>query len=380
MSIFKIFHKRQEGPCKTCLMIGGSGMAAVWIKNFIENFTHQVKIVGLCDVNTKVLEKNAKLLGLSKDRLFTDFNEACEKVKADFCGIAIPPQFHSSAAIAAMENGMPVLCEKPIADTLEAAKAMLHTSKKTDMPCAIIQQFRYASNKQEFIRIRDEGRLGRLQYIVGKYADDYQRFTSDKRPHRRLLFHDCVHHFDMFRFLSGSDCETLSGFGWKPEWSKFDHWSSGFYIMRMENGLHAFYEGNSSGAGLITNWHSYYRAEFENGTVELLDENRVVIYQMGKKTRSYKAPKVIFPGRSGQPIGGFWGHVYIIDEFLNWLDGGLPSSTRIEDNIKSFVMSIAARDTTLDNQPKKIRDYLLDVEYLISDSKHKVNIQDSVQL
>ena len=63
---------------------------------------------------------------------------------------------------------MPVICEKPIADTLDAAKAMVHTAQKTGLPCAIIQNYRYADNKQELIRIRDEGRLGRLQHIVGK--------------------------------------------------------------------------------------------------------------------------------------------------------------------------------------------------------------------
>ena len=62
---------------------------------------------------------------------------------------------------------MPVICEKPIADTLEAAKAMVATSQKTGMPCAIIQNYRYARNKQELVRIREEGRLGRLQHIVG---------------------------------------------------------------------------------------------------------------------------------------------------------------------------------------------------------------------
>ena len=152
---------------RTCLMIGGSGMAGGWINNFTSNFSDRIEIVGLADVNTEVLTAQGETLGLGTSQLFTDFNEACASVKADFCGIAVPPQFHSPAAIAAMENGMPVICEKPIADTLDAAKAMVRTAQKTGLPCAIIQNYRYADNKQELIRIRDEGRLGRLQHIVG---------------------------------------------------------------------------------------------------------------------------------------------------------------------------------------------------------------------
>ena len=55
-------------------------------------------------------------------------------------------------------------------------------------------------------------------------------------------------------------------------------------------------------------------------------------------------------------------HHHLFDEFLNWLEGGKPSDTRIEDNIKSFVLVIAAMETTLDGQPKQIADYLKDLD------------------
>ena len=52
---------------------------------------------------------------------------------------------------------MPVICEKPIADTLAAAKAMAAKAEETGLPCAIIQNYRYAPNKQEVVRIREGG-------------------------------------------------------------------------------------------------------------------------------------------------------------------------------------------------------------------------------
>ena len=41
---------------KTCLMIGGSGMAGSWIRNFVGNFSDRIKIIGLADVLPDVLE------------------------------------------------------------------------------------------------------------------------------------------------------------------------------------------------------------------------------------------------------------------------------------------------------------------------------------
>lgn len=335
-------------------MIGCSGMAGRWVDWLSERLGDRVEIAGLVDVNEEVLGDRGGKLGLNDDQLFTDYEEACANVKADFCGIATPPQFHSPAAIAAMDAGMAVICEKPIADTLEAAKAMAAKAVETGLPCAIIQNYRYAPNKQELVRIREEGRLGRLQHIVGRYACDYRKYESWGKAWRHdmdfgLLFEGSVHHFDMLRFLSGGDCEVFQGFGWNPQWSSFKHFSSGIYLMRMNNGVHTAYEGNSSAAGVTNCWHrEHYRLEFEEGTVEVGgDEVGVQITRVGQEPEVYDAADMEWAG-----------HEYLLKEFVDWLDGGAPSATRIEDNLKSFALVIAAMETTVDGQPKKIADYL----------------------
>jgi len=340
---------------KTCLMIGAGGMAGGWINRFVNAFSDRIRIIGLVDVRDDVLKKQGEALGLDERSLFTDYRLAMEKVKADFCGIATPPQFHSPQAVAAMEHGMPVISEKPIADTLDAAKLMVRASQKTGLPCAIIQNYRYAPNKQELVRIRDEGRLGRLQHIIGRYACDYRNYGSwgawRHDMQYGLLFEGSVHHFDMLRFLSGGNCETLVGFGWNPEWSSFKHYSSGMYLMRMDNGIHTFYEGNSTAAGITNCWHGeYYRAEFESGTVEMSHGAEMRIHRAGKDVEVYEAPPIKLNG-----------HDYLFNEFLDWLDVGKPSATRIEDNIQSFAMVIAAVETTGDSQPRKIAGYISDL-------------------
>jgi predicted dehydrogenase len=203
------------------------------------------------------------------------------------------------------------------------------------------------------VRIRDEKRLGRLQHIVGRYACDYREHGSWGKAWRHdmdfgLLFEGSVHHFDMMRFLSGGDCEAFQGFGWNPEWSSFKHFSSGFYLMRMDNGVHAAYEGNSSAAGITSCWHKeYYRLEFEGGTVEIGAGDEVRITRVGQELEVYQAPALEHTG-----------HEYQLQEFVDWLEGGPASATRIEDNLQSFALVIAAMETTEDGSPKRIADYL----------------------
>ena len=338
---------------KTCLMIGASGMAGRWVQWLTEELADRVQIVGLVEIDEQVLAEQGAKLGLRADQLYTDGEEACAKVKADFCGIATPPQFHCSLALAAMDAGMPVICEKPIASTWAEAKKMAAKAKQTGLPCAIIQNYRYAPNKQEVVRIRDEQRLGRLQHIVGRYACDYREHGSWGKAWRHdmdfsLLFEGSVHHFDMMRFLSGGDCEVFQGFGWNPQWSSFKHFSSGFYLMRMDNGVHAAYEGNSSAAGITSCWHKeYYRLEFAEGTVEIGAGDEVQITRIGQPVEAYHAPALAREG-----------HEYLLQEFVDWLEGGTASATRIEDNLRSFALVIAAMETTQDGMPKRIADYL----------------------
>jgi len=71
------------------------------------------------------------------------------------------------------------------------------------------------------------------------------------------------------------------------------------------------------------------------------------IHRVGHEIEVYNAPNMTFSG-----------HDYLFDEFLNWLNGGKPSATRIEDNIKSFAMIIAAMEITVDGQMKQIADYI----------------------
>ena len=341
---------------KKCLQIGGGGMARRWIEIWTQNLAERVELTALVDTDPAILAERGDELGLAADQRFSDYAEALEKADADFCAIVTPPQFHSPIAVAALEAGLPVLCEKPIADTLDAAKAMAHKAHEKNLPCSIIQNYRYAPNKQELVRIRDEGVLGRLQHIVGRYACDYRQPGSWGKQWRHdmdfgLLFEGSVHHFDMLRFLSGGDCDTLQGFGWNPEWSSFKHFSSGFYLMRMDNGVHTCYEGNSSAAGITNCWHrEHYRAEFERGTVEIADGDAVTVHRAGQETETYEAPPVPRPG-----------HDHLLDEFVAWLEGGPPAATRIEDNIQSFAMVIAAMETTLDGRPRRVADYLADL-------------------
>src|SRR5690606_32890936 len=104
---------------KRALMVGAGGMAGAWIRGFLPRFRDRLEIVGLVDVNEEVLNSSGDFLGLAPARRYREMERAFDEVDADCCIVVIPPAFHKEAVLRAVDRGMDILSEKPIADTWE---------------------------------------------------------------------------------------------------------------------------------------------------------------------------------------------------------------------------------------------------------------------
>lgn len=325
-----------------CLMIGAGGMAGAWIRTFLPSFADRLEVVALVDVNPEPLAASGDFLGLPADRRFADYRRALDAVSADLAIIVIPPQFHTAVANACMEAGLDVLCEKPIADTWESCLEMLACQRRTGRKVQIIQNYRYTQRIMTLKGVITSGRVGRLNYLVGRYAPDYRvkgawGLWRHEMPAHALLIEGSVHHLDQMRNLSSGDCLLLAGFDWNMPWTSFASQSTGLYVMAMSSGVHALYEGNNNEAGWQNNWHrEYYRAECEAGAVVLDNDNQVRILEHtggGRLTITEVEPvQPEFPD----------GHRMQVHQFLNWIDGGPEPETVLADNIKTAAMLFAA--------------------------------------
>ena len=81
----------------------------------------QAELVAICDVDEQGLARAAELYGC---HTCTDYGSLLERDDIDLIDIASPDFLHASHAIAAAEAGKHVLCEKPMALSLDEASAM----------------------------------------------------------------------------------------------------------------------------------------------------------------------------------------------------------------------------------------------------------------
>lgn len=333
---------------KRCLMIGAGGMAGNWIRNFLPKFGERMEIVALAEVKPDVLDSAGDFLGLPSAHRFTDMRAALASVEADFCTIVIPPAFHRDAAVLAAERGLHILSEKPIADTWESCVEILRAVKRAGIKMEVIQNYRYNVPMLTFRQVLRDERLGRLNYLIGRFAADYRKYGAwgtfrHDIPHA-LLVDGAVHHFDMLRNLSGADCQLITGWEWNPVWGESKGEFDDLFVMRMTNGVRACYEGSGTAAGVQNTWHrEYYRAECENGAVVVDADRTVRVYQHtpGQNLRMEEIPPV---------RAAYEGHLWLIDEFLNWLDGGPTPETVVDENLKSVAMVFAAIEASRTSQ------------------------------
>jgi predicted dehydrogenase len=128
---------------KRCLMIGAGGMAGGWIRHFFPPFRERTEIVGLVDVLEEPLRSAGDFLGLPESRRFRDMATAFEQVEADYCTIVIPPAVHEQAVMHAVRRRLPILSEKPIADTWEACVRIYRAVREASLPMQVVQNYRY---------------------------------------------------------------------------------------------------------------------------------------------------------------------------------------------------------------------------------------------
>jgi predicted dehydrogenase len=315
-------------------------MAGGWIRSFFPQFQDRVRIVGLVDVREEILHDAGEFLGLPAAARFTRMEPAFEAVEADFCAIVIPPAFHEEAVMHAVRRGMPILSEKPISDTWEACGRIYRAVTGAGLKMQVVQNYRFTPRIMTLRSVLESGDLGPVRYLIARYAADYRvRNAWGKFRHEiphSLLVEGSVHHFDQIRNLAGADCAQISGWEWSPPNDSFDGECVALYGMRMTNDVRASYEGNCLAAGAQNNWHGEcYRAECEGGAVAV-DRDGVVRVTRHTPKQGIRVDEVapIRPKREGHPA--------IIQQFLDWLDGGPEPPTALRDNIQSAGMLFGA--------------------------------------
>ena len=101
----------------------------------------------------------------------TDWEDALGEVDV-FYNLG-PNHVHAEPSIAALEAGIPVLCEKPLAPTLSEAAAMRDAAADADVPAGTAFNYRFVPAIRYAKRLIEDGELGEIRQVRGRYLQDW---------------------------------------------------------------------------------------------------------------------------------------------------------------------------------------------------------------
>ncbi|MBN2712475.1 MAG: Gfo/Idh/MocA family oxidoreductase [Planctomycetes bacterium] len=151
-----------------CCVIGVTGFGDVHYKDLLrESEAGNVKVVAATIINQdEVPEKCEKLREMGCE-IFTDYKEMLAKYsgKADLCCIPTGIYLHAPMTIAALNAGMNVLVEKPVAATVQEVKAMQEAVDKNKRFAAVGYQSMYTVDCSGMKKAILDGKIGKVKTI-----------------------------------------------------------------------------------------------------------------------------------------------------------------------------------------------------------------------
>ena len=189
-------------------IIGTGNICPSHIKGYL-NFPERCRIIALCDIYPE--KAQARIDEFSLDaRAYADYKEMLAKEKPDLVSICLPPYVHAEIAVAAMEAGANVVCEKPMAASLAECDRMIEAEKRTGKVICCVAQNRFRDDHMGLKKILDSGVLGRIVHASVEsnwwrghsYYDLWWRGTWEKEGGGCTLNH-AVHHIDLLLWMMG---------------------------------------------------------------------------------------------------------------------------------------------------------------------------------
>ncbi|HTM48305.1 MAG TPA: Gfo/Idh/MocA family oxidoreductase [Bryobacteraceae bacterium] len=181
----------------------------------------EAKVLALCDIKPDRLDKAATAAAKDSPNTYPDWRKIIDRKDIDAVFIATPPHLHSEMAVAALQAGKNVYCEKPIGVTPAQVRAVLEAARKAKKVFVPGQQLRSVKEYQQVIAKIREGIIGDVIMVKAQrhaQNDISHEGTShdwyfDVSKSGGYLIEQSVHNLDLCNWAIGAHPTRACGFG-----------------------------------------------------------------------------------------------------------------------------------------------------------------------
>lgn len=149
---------------KKIIHIGIIGLGAIGerLMNIFRD-RDDIKVVAFCDTSRERLEIMTTKYNVKET--FEDYKKLLGMESLDAVYVAVPPKFHEEIVLASIAAGKHLLCEKPLANSVEEAERMLNALNDSDLVNAMHFPLNYQASLLQFENLIREGYIGELRRI-----------------------------------------------------------------------------------------------------------------------------------------------------------------------------------------------------------------------
>jgi predicted dehydrogenase len=333
------------------VLVGGGGMGRAWARTL--QGSPNAKIEGWVEVDGETMAAALNEVPLELSYAGPSLTEALQQIRPDFVVDVTPPEVHRLVTLEALDAGIPVIGEKPMAESMESAKEMVAAASRARRIYMVSQSRRFDGRVKAFQSLvaREIGPPGILHadFFRGPHFGGFR--DQMESP---LLLDMAIHTFDQARYVLGTNAVSVLAEEYNPLWSWWAGDACANALFEMSDGARFSYGGSWCAEGMPTSWEASWRAVGARGSV-LWDGHGSPAGERLADDQGFERPMTPIGEDSHKITGGIGG---ALEEFCHALRSGRTPMCSAEDNIQSLAMVFAAKASAAEGRRVKISEML----------------------
>lgn len=311
-----------------------------------------VEMLAVCDLERSQAEQAAAKYGIQRSH--TDFAAMLDAERPDFVDIITRPESHLALTREAVKRGIAVICQKPLAPTLEAARELVETANKSNVPLMVHENFRFQPWYRMIKRLLSDRAIGDKLHTLNFRARMGDGWQEDaylaRQPYFRemprfLIYETGVHFIDTFRYLAGEIDGVFARL--RQLNSDIAGEDAGIVLFEFASGAQGVWDANrfnQSNAADPRYTFGEFLVEGNGGSIRLYPDGRLTLQPLGQNEHDvvYKHGHQNFASDC----------VYETQShFVRALQEGRPFETSGDDYLRTLTVQQAVYESAASGQP-----------------------------
>ncbi len=333
------------------VQVGVGKMGRAWLRAFAA--TEDVKLAGIVEPVAANREWAMAEYGLAPEQCFDSVNAALAAPGWDAAVVVTPPPSHYPLAGQLLRAGKHVLIEKPLATSIEDARALVAISAETSQTLMVAQNYRYHDAFSTVRSLVASGRIGTVRSVKTEFRKNASTIFGEgdfRYTMKHVLLVDMsIHHFDMIRALLGTNAARVYAQTWHVPGGSFEFDAAASVLITMDNGAVVSYVGNWAAHPPETSWNGAWEIIGECGRIVWAGgdflEAEISVQEWGDEPENVPLTSLAKGGQLG-----------LLEAFADAIASGTQPETVAADNVHSLGIVFAAVESAESGRVVQLRD------------------------